>query len=212
MGYAFRLLSARINPYKVNYFVIQYFFIVVAPVFFAAAIYTILSRLINATGRQYAPLKPKLILWIFISCDVVATIIQILGAALIGVAASNRKDTTTPNNILLGGLAFQVFTFFVFIILFILLAVKARSALFRAVGKGFYFAFSLAVLLFYLRVCFRLSETSEGLYGKLNTNEVYFGTLEFMPVVLATWLLAGWHPGRCVPRGAPTGVGDVERK
>jgi hypothetical protein len=156
--------------------------------------------------------KPKLILWIFITCDVIATIVQILGAALIGVAASNRKDTTTPNNILLGGLAFQVFTFLVFIILFASFAFKARSGLCKHVSKAFYASFTAAVLLFYLRVCFRLSETSEGLYGKLNTHEVYFGTLEFMPVVLAVWLLAAWHPGRCVPRVAPSGVGDIERK
>jgi hypothetical protein len=209
VGYIFRCLSARVNPYKVSYFVVQYFFIVVAPVFFAAAIYTILSLLINATGRQYAPLKPRLILWIFITCDIVATIVQILGAALIGVASSNRKDTTTPNNILLGGLAFQAFTFLVFIILFVAFAVKARRIMFRTVGRAFYAAFSLAVILFYLRVCFRLSETAQGLFGSLNTNEVYFGTLEFMPVVLATWLLAAWYPGRCVPRAGLTDIGDA---
>ncbi|KAH9880774.1 hypothetical protein IAQ61_001068 [Plenodomus lingam] len=211
VGYTFRILSARVNPYKLNYFVIQYFFIVVAPVFFAAAIYTLLSRLISATSRQYAPLKPKLILWIFITCDVVATIVQILGAALIGVAASNRKDTTTPNNILLAGLAFQAATFFVFIVLFGLFVGRAKQVLFKTIGKGFYAAFSLAVALFYMRICFRLAETADGLYGRLNTNEVYFGTLEFMPVVLATLLLSAWHPGRCVPRMASTRVGDLER-
>jgi len=57
VGYIFRCLSARVNPYKVSYFVVQYFFIVVAPVFFAAGIYTVLSVLINTTGRQYAPSK-----------------------------------------------------------------------------------------------------------------------------------------------------------
>jgi hypothetical protein len=156
--------------------------------------------------------KPKLILWIFITCDIIATIVQILGAALIGVASSNRKDTTTPNNILLGGLAFQVFTFLAFIVLFVSFAFKAGGELFRYVSKAFYASFTTAVLLFYLRVCFRLSETSEGLFGKLNSHEVYFGTLEFMPVVLAVWLLAAWHPGRCVPRFAPGGVGDMQSR
>ena len=189
----------------------QYFFIVVAPVFFAAAIYTILSLLINATGRQFAPLKPRWILWIFISCDVIATIIQILGAALIGVAESNRKDPTTPNNILLGGLAFQAFTFLVFIVLFLCFAVKARNVMFNVVSKGFYVSFSLAVVLLYVRVCFRLAETAQGLFGHLNTHEVFFGTLEFMPVVLAVWLLAAWHPGRCVPRTTVVRGRDVER-
>lgn len=209
MGYVFRCFSARIDPYRVYFFVVQYFFIVVAPVFFAAAIYTVLSLLINATGREFAPLKPRLILWIFITCDVVATVVQILGAALIGASASNGKDTTTPNNILLGGLVFQAFTFLVFIILFVSFVVKARRVVFRAVSKAFYISFALAVVLFYLRVCFRLAETAEGLYGYLNTHEVFFGTLEFMPVVLATWLLAIWYPARCVLRSPATDVGDA---
>jgi hypothetical protein len=108
---------------------------------------------------------------------------------------------------LLGGLAFQAFTFLLFIALFIAFLVKARRNLFRSVGKGFYIAFGAAVMLFYLRVCFRLAETAEGLYGKLNTREVFFGTLEFGPVVLAVWVLAVWHPGRCVERRGRRGVG-----
>ncbi|KAF2246748.1 RTA1-domain-containing protein [Trematosphaeria pertusa] len=200
VGYIFRSLSSQLDPYRVTFFVIQYFFIVVAPVFFAAAIYTILSLLINATGRHYAPIPPKLILWIFISCDVVATVVQILGAALIGVAESNRKDPTTANNILLAGLAFQAFTFLVFIGLFVAFVWSARGVMFKVVRKSFYTSFSIAVVLMYLRVCFRLAETAQGLYGDLNTHEVYFGCLEFAPVVVAVWLLAVWHPGRCVPR------------
>jgi len=182
---------------------------VVAPLFFAAAIYTILSLLINATGRHHAPLPPRAILWIFITCDVIATIIQIVGAALIGVAESNRRDPTTPNNILLAGLAFQAFTFLIFILLLIAFMIRARKVLFSPVKKGFYVAFVLAVVLFYLRVCFRLAETAEGLWGELNTHEVYFGCLEFMPVVLAVWLVVVWHPGRCVPRGTSV-AGSME--
>lgn len=135
--------------------------------------------------------------------------VQILGAALIGVASSNRKDPTTANSILLGGLAFQAMTFLIFIVLSAAFVVKARSSLLSHVSMRFYMSFALAVLLFYLRVCFRLAETAEGLYGKLKTNEVYFGTLEFMPVGLAVWLLAFWHPGRCVPRA--TGDADEEK-
>lgn len=188
----------------------QYFFIVVAPVFFAAAIYTILSILINVTGRQYAPMRPKLILWIFITCDVVATIVQILGAGLIGKAECNREDPTTPNNILLGGLAFQAASFLLFILLFIWFLVKAKGAAFKIVPKIFYISFMVSVVLLYLRVCFRLAETAEGLYGKLNTNEVYFGCLEFAPVVIAVWLLGIWHPGRCIPRSRPVPVDRVD--
>lgn len=74
VGYVIRTFSSQKDPYNAIYFVVQYFFIVVAPVFFSAAIYNILSIMINSVGRQYAPLPPKVILWIFITCDVVATV------------------------------------------------------------------------------------------------------------------------------------------
>ena len=183
---------------------IQYFFIVVAPVFFAAAIYTVLSVLIRATpdGPRHAPLRPKLILWIFITCDVVATVIQIVGAALIGVAYSNRRDPTNPNHILLAGLVFQAVTFLVFILLLTLFVWRARGVAFQAAGRMFYASLYAAVLFIYMRICFRLAETAQGLEGELQSHEVYFGVLEFMPVIIALALLAGWHPGRCIARGS----------
>lgn len=192
----------------------QYFFIVVAPVFFSASIYAILSVLIRAVDASerglgenekssYAPfLSPRLILWIFITCDVIATGVQIAGAALIGSAESNRRDPTTPNNILLGGLAFQVFSFFVFCVLLAAFLLRARRTDFLSARKGFVVTLVAATLLVYLRTCFRLAETAQGLYSYLSVHEVFFGCLEFAPVVIAVFLFNGWHPGRCVPKAS----------
>ncbi|KAI8251970.1 hypothetical protein K4K58_008239 [Colletotrichum sp. SAR11_239] len=101
VGYVARSLSAKKNPYNLIYFILNYFFIVTAPVFLAAGIYTILSALIHRLGRAFSPLPPKVVLWFFITSDVIATITQISGAALIGVKQSRREDPTTANNILL---------------------------------------------------------------------------------------------------------------
>lgn len=199
VGYAFRLLSARVDPYSVINFVIQYFFIVVAPVFFSAAVYTVLTVLINRTRREYAPFRPKLMLWIFITCDVVATITQVAGAALIGAAASNGKDPTMANNILLAGLAFQVFSFFVFCVCLGITLFRARKIVLASL-KAFTAALCLATFLIYVRTCFRLAETAEGLTSTLATHEVYFGCLEFAPIVIAVFVLAVWHPGKYLPR------------
>lgn len=209
VGYAFRSLSAKKNPYDVISFVVQYFFIVTAPVFISASIYVCLSRLIDwsrspdfTTGRSRW-LRPKLILWVFITADVVATITQIAGAALIGVSQTKRKDPTTANNILLGGLAFQTAAFAIYFILFLIFTVSLiRDPQFRkALGSKsqFFFALFLASVLVFLRTCFRLAETAEGLLQELSTNEVYFITLEFVPIVLTVWILAIWHPGRFLP-------------
>ena len=210
VGYAFRSLSAKVDPYNVLDFVLQYFFIVVAPVFFSAAIYTILSVLINRLGRQYAPLSPRLILIIFITCDVISTIVQVMGAALIGVKESKRESPDMPNHILTAGLAFQVLTFAIFIALTSVFLWRARGhvgsrrksemANGPVVRRDFVFAFMLATVMVYLRTCFRLAESAQGAKATLFTHEIYFGCLEFAPIVIAVYVLAIWHPGRCVSR------------
>lgn len=84
----------------------------VAPVFFSGAIYAILSILISANGRQYAPISPHLILTTFITYDVAATIVRVIGAASIRIAESKQKDPATANNIFLVFLDLPRFTEF----------------------------------------------------------------------------------------------------
>lgn len=96
---------------------------------------------------------------------------------------------------------FQAVTFLVFIVLLTLFVWRARKVAFWVAGKAFYTSLYVAVLFIYMRICFRLAETAQGLEGELQSHEVYFGTLEFMPVVIALALLATWHPGRCIKRG-----------
>lgn len=163
--------------------------------FMQAAIYTLITIAINRVGRQFAPIPPKVILWVFIACDVLATIIQVAGAAMIGVAYSNGKDPTTPNNILLAGLSFQVFSFFLFIIVFVAFLWRSRNATTRDF-KTFAAATGVATLAVYLRTIFRLAETAEGLMETLSTHEVYFGCLEFLPIVVAVYVFIWWHPGK----------------
>ncbi|KAH8177161.1 RTA1 like protein [Sarocladium implicatum] len=198
VGYIARSLSAKQDPYHLIYFILNYFFIVTAPVFLAAGIYTILSALIPRLGRKYSFLPPKVILWFFIASDVVATVTQVAGAALIGKKESNREDPTTANNILLGGLAYQVFSMGIYVILSFTFLFRARHAIHDAGLVVFAVVFATATVLIYLRTCFRLAETAEGLNGRLQTNEIFFACLEFAPVALAVLLFAGWHPGRCV--------------
>lgn len=198
IGYIARSLSAKKNPYDLIYFILNYFFIVVAPVFLAAGIYTILSALIPRVGRRYSFLPPRVILGFFITSDVISTVVQIAGAVLVGVKSSRQEDPTTANNILLGGLAYQVFVMTIFVILVGVFQFRARRALREQRLVVFCLAFSVATLMIYLRTVFRLAETSQGLMGELQSNEVYFACLEFAPVALVVLLLAIWHPGHCV--------------
>ena len=233
VGYGSRLKSSPPpvgDPYLVIPFIIQYFFIVVGPVFLSAGLYTILTSMIyhlspppqaGATGGEESATAPtttsppskqktltpfnlsrRAILLIFITADILATIIQVAGAAMIGAAESNDKSPTTPNNILLAGLAFQVVSFLLYLLLLIVFLSNARknSTASKWDGPNGMMGFSIAVviasLFVYVRTVFRMAETAEGIGGYASSHEAFFGALEFAPVVLAVGILAWWHPGR----------------
>ncbi|KAL2808309.1 RTA1-domain-containing protein [Aspergillus granulosus] len=198
VGYIARSLSAEKNPYDLIYFILQYFFIVTAPVFLAAGVYTILSALIARLGNEYSPLRPTFILAFFITSDAISTIVQVAGASLIGVKQSRNEDPTTANNILLAGLAYQVFAMSIFVLSTGIFEFRARHAVKEHGLHVFCLIFSISTLMVYMRTIFRLIETAEGLGGKLSTHEVYFACLEFAPIALVALLFCIWHPGRCL--------------
>jgi hypothetical protein len=71
--------------------------------------------MVNRVGREYGLLPPKVIICIFVTCDIIATVVQVTGSTLISAAESNRKDPNPGNHILIAGLSFQVFDFALFI-------------------------------------------------------------------------------------------------
>lgn len=198
IGYIARSLSAKKDPYNLIYFVLNYFFVVTAPVFLAAGIYTVLSALISRLGNKYSFLRPTVILGFFITSDAISTIVQIAGATLVGVKESRRQDPTIANNILLAGLAYQVFAMSIFVLLMATFQFRARHAIKEHGLQVFCLSFSVSALMVYMRTIFRLIETAEGLGGKLSTHEVYFACLEFAPIALVALLFCIWHPGRCL--------------
>jgi len=89
----------------------------VAPVFYTAGIYLVLASVVRASPAfaSASLLRPRALLAIFIVADVLTTALQVAGAALIGVAESQRADGQVPpltpeqaNRILLAGLCVQV--------------------------------------------------------------------------------------------------------
>jgi hypothetical protein len=192
--------------------VLQYFFIVTAPVFLSAGIYAVISVLINRVGEEYSPLKPKVVLGAFITSDAAMTVVQIVGAAMIGTAESKNRNPNTGKNILLAGLCIQVFSFFVFLGLLGVFLKRSWKVLLGKRGKrGFIVAFVLATLLVYLRTCFRLVEVAQGVKKYLFTHEDYFACLEFAPIAGAMMLFNVWHPGRCLKKDDAEVVERVEQ-
>ncbi|WWC89875.1 uncharacterized protein L201_004803 [Kwoniella dendrophila CBS 6074] len=135
-GYAARLASHK-RPFVVSSFVAQYFLIVVAPVLFSAAIYLSLSLAVrNYKGAErLLIISPRKVLLFFVTADIVTTIIQIAGAALIGTSESakvrGKPSKVTPdqaNDILLAGLAIQCFSFTCFLLILLLVIYRSYQS------------------------------------------------------------------------------------
>lgn len=212
VGYSLRYMSAHVDPYRITFFIIQYFCITVAPVFIAASVYMYLSSLTtwaSAKGLQTgwpSKLGRRTMLWIFITADVLCTLLQVTGAALIGAKTSKHKDPSTANNVLVGGLAAQTLAFSVFLLLLVSLISsmrKNKAALdiqSSQTVKKCTFSLSLSGLFIMLRTIFRQCESAQGVFGYLSSQETFFGTLEFAPVVIACSVLTLWTPALLSPR------------
>lgn len=205
IGYTFRIISNRQSPYNINWYVIQYFFIVCAGVVITSSIYAMLTKLIDATGQRYSLLAPKTVLIIFLACDFFATIIQMAGSAAIGAMETAQKDSSTAKYILLSGLVFQVVAFLVFLILLSNFIYRARHVI-LSILRPFTVAMLAATILIYIRTLYRMAETVRAVNKKHPTTEAWFGVLEFAPVVVAVFLFNVWHPGAWINKLRTTDI------
>lgn len=67
------------------YFLIYLITLTLGPVFFAAAIYLCLGRIVVVYGEELSYLKPKTYTILFLTCDFVSLVVQGVGG---GIAAS----------------------------------------------------------------------------------------------------------------------------
>lgn len=51
--------------------------LIIAPVFFTAALYVLLGILINVLGRESSLLSAKMYTIVFLSCDVISLVVQV---------------------------------------------------------------------------------------------------------------------------------------
>ena len=174
LTYSLADLCHVVSPFKVVYFVIQYFTIVVAPVFFSAAFYLALSlairRLPYGIGHGLLSFSPRIFVGVFIAADVVTTVIQIAGAALIGVSESSnvrgrgasKVSTKQANDILLAGLSIQTASFLAFMVILSVVTWRANMTRPTTLPRRFTFLLIFTSLLVMLRTVFRLAETAQG--------------------------------------------------
>lgn len=140
------------------------------------------------------------------------------------IQASGGGISTSANlhsvgtNIFLAGLVLQLASFLLFSVLcavFIIRVYKYDKALWNRPGwKGLYAALGWTCVMFLIRSVFRTVELSEGYSGYLSTHEVYYITLDALPLWLGIIVYAWFWPAKYLhfdDRGRRRGRGGVVR-
>ncbi|KAL8400316.1 hypothetical protein RB594_000626 [Gaeumannomyces avenae] len=195
LGYVGRIMLYH-NPWSFAGFMIQIVLVGCGPVYFCAAIYVTLYKLIIFLDPTLSRLPPRSYIWTFLFCDVVALVLQATGGGL-STSTSGRSQAGVDMG--LAGLAFQVAT---------MLAFSASLADYlvrylRSPGRPplgarlrvFLFALGAATALILGRSAYRVEELSKGYSGPSIRNEPLFIGLEGGIIVVAVFCLCVGHPG-----------------
>ncbi|KAG1819583.1 RTA1 like protein-domain-containing protein, partial [Suillus subaureus] len=117
LGWSARLWSSR-NPRLLTPYEMQIIGTIIAPTPLVAANFIILGKVITQIGSQYSHLTPKIYTIIFsVLLDVVCLIIQAVGGTFTAHAASMKTNTMMGTNIMLGGIAAQLFAIVIYVAL-----------------------------------------------------------------------------------------------
>ncbi|KAF2011578.1 RTA1-domain-containing protein [Aaosphaeria arxii CBS 175.79] len=196
-GYVGRILIYN-NPFDFNGFIMQIVCITIAPLFFCAAIYVLLSQVIVQVDETKSRFKPKLYYWIFIPCDVVSLVLQAVGGAM-SCLASNKDDVQVGVDISLAGLVFQVVTITCFCALFADYLVSCkRSGIWTTIDrrmKFFLIFLFLSILFILVRCVYRIVELREGYFSEMFREQPLFIALESAITSVAVVCLTIGHPG-----------------
>lgn len=227
IGWSARLWSSQ-NPRLLTPFEMQLVGTVVAPTPLVAANFIILGRIINQVGPQYSRLTPKIYTIVFCCFDVACLVVQAVGGASAARAVSQESSATMGANIMLGGIAAQLFAIVVYVTLASEFFLRLKfSAPFRQVdashlsekGQGavsknlriLIYAMSFCTLCIFIRSVYRTVELAGGWFGPVITTQRYFDWLDGGMVTLAIYTLNFFHPGIWLNKNVPTDRDEEER-
>ncbi|GEQ66615.1 hypothetical protein JCM33374_g278 [Metschnikowia sp. JCM 33374] len=115
LGFLGRVL-AFIDDTNINYFLLQYVPLTLAPAFIMGGVYFLFAQNVAIYGRQYSVLKPMWYSYFFIACDVGSLVVQGIGGGMASVANQEHTDPAPGTWTMFGGIVFQVVAMSVFII------------------------------------------------------------------------------------------------
>ncbi|KAJ7743906.1 RTA1-domain-containing protein [Mycena maculata] len=215
VGWSGRLWSS-FSPSFSNPFMMQITSTIISPTPLIAVNFILLSWIVTRLGSCYSRLTPIWYTIIFVSCDIVALVIQGAGGG-IASAADTVSGTNLGAHIMLAGIVFQ----FIAIIVYSTLAVEflwryskdlpvprvqgtvSDRGLLDPKLKTMIAALAFSTLVLFIRSIYRIIELATGWNGRIIHTEVYFNVLDGGMVVLAIFTINFAHPGRLLGTKRP---------
>jgi len=185
-------LQAIANPYSSTFFAAQHGLLVLSPVFFAAADYMILGRVIRTVGSEFSPIDPKWISRIFVGLDIFSFFIQGGGSGIL-------LSSTDPNQInaglyaLTGGLIVQAVSFGAYI--WLAIYVHKRASKIGGRWHTLMIALYISAICILVRSIYRVIEFSQGFSSDIAHNEHLMYSLDSGFMFAAILVFNMIHPG-----------------
>lgn len=196
VGYVGRIMLHS-NPFDFEAFLIQIICITVAPVFYCAAIYVLLSKFIIVTDVSVSRFNPKLFYWLFIPADITCLILQATGGAL-SATGSTEDDVNVGVDISKAGLILQVVVLGLFLVMTAdyLFSLRRKTPIKLSRPMLIFLSFMIsAVILILVRCIYRIVELADGYFGPNFRHEPEFIGLEGAVMCVAVVCLVIGHPG-----------------
>ncbi|ESX01065.1 hypothetical protein KL918_002706 [Ogataea parapolymorpha] len=226
LGYCGRIWSSQ-NIMSFDGYVLQLVCLTLAPCFIMAGIYYTIGEMTIIMGQMYSLLKPMQYSLIFIMCDITALVVQAIGGGVASNALSLLESTRGGADIMVGGLAFQVFSIALFQFFWYIFLFRCYRSYRKHGDDSFdpqyasvrkrkvflvYIAFiSLAVIFVFIRSIYRLIELAQGFAGHLAVTEIYFFILEALMMAIAICLMLITYPGAVYGRNTKIEVDKSAR-
>ncbi|KAH8823597.1 RTA1-domain-containing protein [Flagelloscypha sp. PMI_526] len=212
-GWGMRLWSNMDLMNKLG-FKLQLCFTIIAPTPLLAVNFILIGQTIPLLGPQFSRLSAKYYSLVFLSCDIIALVVQAAGGAM----AATADDPTLGGHVMLGGIVFQTFAITMFCLITFEFFYRHYTA--RPVRSGpnvpltngvvtnqlkvLFAGLAFNTVCLYVRAMYRLLELVDGWNGVIIQTEWYFNVFDGAMIILATYTWNLIHPMFWLPETVPS--------
>ncbi|TGO43420.1 hypothetical protein BHYA_0001g00490 [Botrytis hyacinthi] len=202
VGYISRVVSVYDTTNR-NAYIVQFVLIFLAPALMAASCYMAMGRVIlHVTPSSFRNVKnlwvpPRWMTPIFVTCDIVAFLIQVFGAT--SATSKDSKVVQRGYNVMKVGLVIQLVCFGFFLVVslrFHFISKKFESSWPDRQWKKLLMAINIASGLIFARSIYRMVEFTTGFDGYLSIHEWNFYVFEAALMLPVLVLFNVYHPAK----------------